>query len=205
MGRRSLVQLLPGADTWSMQHNAPKTPGVPRTALAAGVLCICYIIWQITRIGGSAHVTWIGDAFFVPADLLAAAASVGAAVRSRGDLRRARSWGFVAVAMLGYVTGDLLQVYSENIRHVADHPDFPDAIFYVFFFIGLTGFAAKRQTSIRRWMFSLDTAIITFSAGSCGTWLPDRQPRADILSTRSSTQSSTRSEISFCCLPASEP
>ncbi len=134
--------------------------------MAAASLFLVYIVWQAIRGRETVHQSEIGDIFFILADLLALASAVGAAVRTRTDRRRSRSWNLVAVGILGYVIGDALQAYQENIRHVADAPDWSDAVFYAFFFCGLIGFATTRRSSVRRWLFSLDTTIIALSAGA---------------------------------------
>ena len=141
-------------------------PSSRRVAAGAAGLLLIYLLWQATRFGGTTRTTLIGDAFFVPMQLLAIATTAKASRRCRADRRRCWSWGFVCVAMVGYLIGDLLQVYQEGIRHIADSPDWSDAVFYVFFFAGVIGFGTGTRSRMRRWLFLLDTLIITLCAGS---------------------------------------
>src|ERR1700722_79584 len=110
-------------------------------AASAVSLFTVYLFWQLIRFGGEAHATLIGDAFFIPADLLAVCAMALASRNCRADRRRFWSWAFVSVAMVGYLIGDLLQLYHEGVRHFSDSPDWSDGVFYVFFFVGLVGLA----------------------------------------------------------------
>ncbi len=140
--------------------------GPPALTVIAFALFALYLLWQATRWGGAAHQTLIGDAFFIPADLLALASAFMASRRCRDDHRLCWSWGFVAVAMVGNLVGGLLQGYHEFVRHGPDSPDGTDVVFYVFLFAGLIGFAAGRRNLIRRWLFTLDTATIALSGGA---------------------------------------
>ena len=132
---------------------------------AVGYLAV-YLLWQATRVGGDAHSTFIGDAFFVPMDLLVILSTITASRRCRIDRRRFWSWALLSVAMVGYLIGDLLQLYHEGIRHFSDSPDWSDAIFFAFFFAGIVGFGTGRRSVIRRWLFTLDTLTIALSASA---------------------------------------
>jgi diguanylate cyclase (GGDEF)-like protein len=132
---------------------------------AAG-LFVVYLLWQVARLGGAVHTTVIGDAFFIPMDLLVIYSTITASRRSRADRRRFWSWAFISVAMIGYLIGDLLQLYREGIRHFSDSPDWSDAIFFAFFFAGLVGFGIGSRSVIRRWLFALDTLTIALSASA---------------------------------------
>jgi diguanylate cyclase (GGDEF)-like protein len=136
--------------------------------LAAGAvgLFIAYLLWQVTRLGGEAHTTFIGDALFFPADLFAIWATAMASKRCEADRRRRRSWRFISIAMVGYLLGSLLQLYNESWRHLPDSPAWSDSIFYAFFFIGLVGFSNTRRNVVRRWLFTLDTTTIALGAGA---------------------------------------
>lgn len=134
--------------------------------MIAVVYFVVYLLWQVTRVGGASHVVVIGDAFFIPVDVLAVFSAITAAKRCQADRRRCRSWAFVSVAMVGYLIGDLLQLYGEGIRHFADSPDWSDAVFFIFFFIGLLGFTTNNKNVVRRWLFTLDIATIALSSGA---------------------------------------
>jgi diguanylate cyclase len=166
---------MPSTPLDSAQAQADATPplaghklshGAIRFAAGAAGLFIVYLLWQVTRLGGAAHTTLIGDAFFIPADLLAFCTTVMASRHCRADRRRFRSWAFISVAMAGYLVGDVLQFYHEGVRHLPDSPDWSDTIFYAFFFIGLVGFCATRRNVVRRWLFTLDTTTIALGAGA---------------------------------------
>lgn len=143
--------------------------GSPWTVASAVGLFLIYLLWQLTGVGGAAHRTLIGDAFFLPIDLLAVYATVGGMRRCQADRRRYWSWGFVVVAMVGYLLSDMLQGYHEVIRHLSDTPDRTDVIFYVCLFVGLLGFTASRRNVVLRWLFTLDLVTIALS-GSAVLW-----------------------------------
>ena len=133
---------------------------------AVGYLAV-YLLWEATRLGGMAHSTFIGDAFFIPMDLLVLFSTITASRRCRIDRRRFWSCNLLSVAMLGdFLIGDLLQLYHEGIRHFSDSADWSDAIFFAFFFAGIVGFGTGRRSVIRRWLFLLDTLTIALSASA---------------------------------------
>jgi diguanylate cyclase len=140
--------------------------GAFRLTVVSVALFVVYLLWQLTRVGGATHGTLIGDAFFLPADMLAIYSAVAASRRCHADRRRSWSWSFIAIGMIGYLIGDLLQLYNEGMRHLSDTPDWGDAVFYTFFFIGLVGFTTTRRNVVRRWLFTLDTTTIALSAGA---------------------------------------
>jgi diguanylate cyclase (GGDEF)-like protein len=138
----------------------------PRRLLTAAALFFAtYLIWQLSDPDGAAAVN-VGNVFLVAADLLALYAAFGAMRRCRDDPRRYRSWAFISIAMVGYLVGNLLQGYHEVVRHAADTPDWGDAVFYLFFFVGLLGFAQRRQSKVRSWQFILETTTIALSGGA---------------------------------------
>jgi diguanylate cyclase (GGDEF)-like protein len=141
-------------------------PGsLPVVACALGYFAL-YLLWQVTRLGGADHGVLIGDAFFVPIDLLAIYSMITAARNCRADRRRSWSWLFMSFAMVGYLISNVAQFYFEGIRHLPDSPYWSDAIFYVFCFAGLIGFAAKRPNMITRWLLTLETLTIALGAGA---------------------------------------
>ena len=71
---------------------------------AAGYLAV-YLLWEATRLGGMAHSTFIGDAFFIPMDLLVIFSTITASRRCRIDRRRFWSWAFVSVLRPGRPPG----------------------------------------------------------------------------------------------------
>ena len=140
--------------------------GALRFATGVVGLFVVYLFWQLTGLGGTAHRALIGDAFFFLFNLLALYATATAWSRCRADRRLYWSWGFVAFAMVGNLTGGLLQGYHEFVRHLPDSPDATDVIFYVFLFAGLIAFAAGGRNVMRRWLFTLDTVTVTLSGGA---------------------------------------
>jgi diguanylate cyclase len=138
----------------------------PTRLVGIAVVFFClYLVWQITRLG-TGHTALIGNLFLVAGDLLAIYSAATAMRRCRADHRRYWSWGFVALAMIGYLVGNLLQGYHEVVGHLPDTPDWADAVFYACFFVGLLGFAKSRQSTVRRWQFTLDTVTITLGGGA---------------------------------------
>jgi diguanylate cyclase len=125
-----------------------------------------YLAWHLVGWGGSTHRSLVGDSLFVGADLLAVSGTLMAAARCRSDVRRFRSWCLVSLGMGGYLIGGLLQLQRQAIHHFRDMPDWSDLVFYLFFFVGLVGFAATRRTTVRRWLFTFDMVTIALSAGA---------------------------------------
>jgi diguanylate cyclase (GGDEF)-like protein len=146
---------------------APRFGGasIPVVALAVGYF-VLYLLWQLTRLGGTTHTVVIGDAFALPIDALAIYSTAAAANRCRADRRRFWSWILLSGAMAGYAVGDLLQLDGEGVRHAVDSPDVSDALFYLLFFCGLVGLAISRRTAVRRWLYTIDTLVVALGAGS---------------------------------------
>jgi diguanylate cyclase len=147
-------------------HVAKLSHGAIGLTTGAVGIFVAYLLWQVTRLGGASHSAIIGDTFFIPADVLAICATVGASWKCRSDRRRRLSWMLVAVAMAGYLVGDLLQLFREGIHHIPDSPDWSDAAFYLFFFVGLVGFTSSHRNAVRRWLFTLDLMTIALSGGA---------------------------------------
>ena len=141
-------------------------PGSYAVAAGAVGLFVAYLLWQLTKLGGTAHTALVGDAFFFPMDMLAIYAALTASRRCRADRRRCWSWSLVSIALVGYLIGELLQFYQENIHHVADSADLSDVFFLAFFFAGIVGFGTGKRSALRRWLFTLDTLTIALSAGA---------------------------------------
>jgi diguanylate cyclase (GGDEF)-like protein len=141
-------------------------PGATLLVVSAVGYFVLYLLWQATRLGGAVHSSFIGDAFFIPIDMLAVYSTIAAAANCQADRRRFWSWLLISFAMVGYLVSNVDQLYFEGIHHLPDSQYWSDAVFYVFFFVGLIGFASKRPDMIRRWLFTLDTLTIALGAGA---------------------------------------
>ena len=130
------------------------------------LVVIAYVVcWQAMKGGATNETTTVGDLFFLPIDLLAVFSTACAARRTRSNAQLFRSWTFVSIAMVGYLMGNVLQTYTEVVRHSTDAPDLADLAFYVFFFVALADVGAKR-TVVRRWMFAMDTFTVALGGGA---------------------------------------
>src|SRR5947209_4856614 len=69
-----------------------------------------YAAWQIAGWGGAGARPLVGDASFVPINVAAILAALGAARRSAGAPRLVRGWRLVAAGLACYLLGDAVQV-----------------------------------------------------------------------------------------------
>jgi diguanylate cyclase (GGDEF)-like protein len=142
------------------------------TAAAAGGLLVAYLLWQITRLGGSRHQVLIGDLANIPFYVLVIGATALAGRRCRATPGLARSWRLLAVGNACYLMGDLLQTYQEVVNHRLAYPSVADIAylsFYGFFFAGLVGFARSARSNDRRVMFGLDLVTVAIG-GAAVLW-----------------------------------
>jgi len=138
----------------------------------AVLVLLAYGMWQMFRWGGRAHQAFIGDLAFVP--LNGAAVVLAWRVSRRADLgyRTCRAWLLLALAMLLYLLGDLLQFWIENVMHRMAYPTWSDAAylgFYVVAFCGLLSFPARRGSGPERLRLLLDLGAV-FSGGVVLIW-----------------------------------
>jgi diguanylate cyclase (GGDEF)-like protein len=115
-------------------------------ALAVAVaVMVAYGLWQVFRWGGREHQALIGDLVFVP--VIGASAVMAWQASRRADLGRnaCRAWRLLAVALLLYLAGDLLQLGYEVGLHRA-HPTWAYLAFYPVAFLGLISFRDRRRS-----------------------------------------------------------
>jgi diguanylate cyclase (GGDEF)-like protein len=135
-------------------------------------MLIPYGLWQIFRWGGPAHQELIGDLMFVP--VTGAAASCAWLASRRKDLGWpvCRMWRLLAVAILLFLLGSLLQLVYEVVLHKRPYPGWPDAgylSFYVAAFAGLISLPSRCRSGGERLRLLLDTGTV-FVGGAIITW-----------------------------------
>jgi diguanylate cyclase (GGDEF)-like protein len=92
-------------------------------ALASAVtVMVAYGLWQVFRWGGREHQALIGDLAFIPVN--GAAALMAWRASRRADLGRnaCRAWRLLAIALLLYLLGNLLQLVYEVPLHRRSYP-----------------------------------------------------------------------------------
>ncbi|MCW2933265.1 MAG: Diguanylate cyclase/phosphodiesterase, partial [Actinomycetia bacterium] len=142
-------------------------------ALAVAVaLMAAYGLWQVFRWGGHEHQELIGDLAFFPVN--GAAALLAWRASKRADLGRnaRRAWRLLAVALLLYMFGNLLQLVYEVVLHRRSYPTWTDAAylsFYPFAFLGLISFHGRRRSGPERLRLLLDTGMV-FTGGAMLIW-----------------------------------
>lgn len=144
---------------------------IPRALLAGtSAYVLAYGAWQLFRWGGSGHTAEIGDAAFVPLTLVAIAAAWRAATRA-GERRTASAWRLIALALVAYLGGDVVQLLYERTGKLpaASLADPFYLSFYPLFLAGLLRFPLGRTTRRARARLLLDTVTVTLG-GSCVVW-----------------------------------
>jgi diguanylate cyclase (GGDEF)-like protein len=132
-------------------------------ALAVAVtLMAAYGLWQAFRWGGRGHQALIGHAAFVP--VIAAAALLAWRASRRAGLGRnaCRAWRLLAIALLLYLAGDMLQLAYEAVLHRRAYPTWADAgylAFYPIAFWGLISFRDRRRSRPERLRLLLEMGI----------------------------------------------
>jgi diguanylate cyclase (GGDEF)-like protein len=124
-----------------------------------------YGLWQVFRWGGREHQALIGDSVFLP--VIGAAALMAWRASGRADLGRnaCRAWRLLAVALVCYLLGDLLQlVYEVGLRTA--YPTWAYLAFYPVAFCGLMSFHGRRR-SRPEWLRLLLDAGMVFT----GAWM----------------------------------
>jgi diguanylate cyclase (GGDEF)-like protein len=131
-----------------------------------------YGSWQVFRWGGREHQALIGDLAFIPVN--GAAILLAWRASQRADLGRdtCRAWRLLAVALLFYMAGDLLQLFYEVGLHQRDYPSWADVAYLGFYPVacyGLISFPVRRRTRPERLRLLLDTGIV-FTGGAMLIW-----------------------------------
>ena len=142
-------------------------------ALAAAVtMIVAYGLWQVFRWGGRDHQALIGDLAFIPPN--AAAALLAWRASRRADLgpHVCRAWRLLAIALILYMAGDLLQLFYEVGLHERTYPTWADAAYLSFYPValwGLISFPARRRSGPERLRLLLDTGMV-FTGGAMLIW-----------------------------------
>ena len=108
-----------------------------RAAVLSGVFLAIYASWQLTRWGGAAHKTLIGDLFFMPINVAGVVAALLAARRCRAEPRVRRSWQLLALALAFYLLGDVVQTYYEVVARAKPYPSLGDVGYLAFYPVAL--------------------------------------------------------------------
>jgi len=148
-------------------------PPVGWGPLAVAVaLLTAYVLWQVFRWGGHQHQELIGDLAFFPVNGVAALLAWRASRRAEMGHNACRAWRLLAIALLLYMIGNLLQLVYESVLHERSYPTWTDAAylsFYPFAFLGLITFRGRRRSGPERLRLLLDTAIV-FTGGAMLIW-----------------------------------
>jgi diguanylate cyclase (GGDEF)-like protein len=135
-------------------------------ALAVAVtLMTAYGLWQVFRWGGHGHQAMIGDLAFIP--VIGASAVMAWRASRRADLGRnaCRAWRLLAVALLLYLLGDLLQLAYEAGLHRA-YPTWAYLAFYPVAFCGLISFRDRRRSG-QEWL----RLLLEMGMEVAGAWM----------------------------------
>jgi diguanylate cyclase (GGDEF)-like protein len=142
-------------------------------ALAVAVtLMTAYVLWQVFRWGGREHQALIGNVAFIPVNGVAAVLAWRASRRADLGRNACRAWRLLAVALLLYLAGDLLQLAYEVVLHKGAYPSWGDAAYLAFYpvaFWGLISFPGRRRSGPEWLRLLLDTGMV-FTGGAMLIW-----------------------------------
>ncbi|MCW2935255.1 MAG: diguanylate cyclase protein, partial [Actinomycetia bacterium] len=147
----------------------PAGGGALAVALA---MLVAYGSWQVFRWGGREHQALIGDSAFFPVN--GAAALLAWRASRRADLERnaCRAWRLLAVALLVYMLGVLLEVVYEVVLHRRPYPTWADVAYLSFYPVALCGlmsFPVRRRSGPERLRLLLDIGMV-FIGGATLIW-----------------------------------
>jgi diguanylate cyclase len=140
--------------------------------VVAATLLAAYGLWQVFRWGGRGDQSLIGDLWFFPVNGVAALLAWRASRRTDLGRNACRAWRLLAVALLLYMFGNLLQLVYESVLHQRSYPTWTDAAylsFYPFAFLGLISFQGRRRSGPERLRLLLDTGMV-FTGGAMLIW-----------------------------------
>jgi signal transduction histidine kinase len=141
-------------------------------------MLVAYGWWQLQRWGGAEHKTLVGDLFFVPLNAYAVVAAWTAAGRNVGCPLIARFWRLIAVALLSYLLGDLVQTYNEVIAHTRPFPSLADGFYlacYPLMLVAVLRFPSAARGARQRATLVLDCALVAVS-GAVPIWFVSLAP-----------------------------
>lgn len=140
--------------------------------MLSGVFLAIYASWQLTRWGGAAHKTLIGDLFVMPINVAAVVAALLAARRCRAEPRVRRSWQLLALALAFYLLGDVVQTYYEVVARAKPYPSLGDVGYLAFYPVALAALLrlpVTRRSPRERVTLGLDCALVALS-GAVPIW-----------------------------------
>jgi two-component system cell cycle response regulator len=128
---------------------------------ALTVLLIVWTMWQALAPAGAHHAV-VGTLFFVPADVVATVAALGAAARCGPEHSARRAWRLLACAFAVQLVGVVGQLAYESAGPVPVPSviDIPYLAFYALLLAGLLSFPSGRLAGVARLRFWLDLAIV---------------------------------------------
>jgi diguanylate cyclase (GGDEF)-like protein len=150
-----------------LRRTAALPAGWPRTAAAVLLVLALYGSWQLFRwIPGDR--TIVGDLWFVPAGLGAAAAAWSAARRCEHRPRLRSAWRLLALASVIYLAGDVAQTVYE-LGGSKPYPSVADALYLLFYpatLLALLRFPAPRRDLSERIRLALDLGVVAIGGAT---------------------------------------
>jgi diguanylate cyclase (GGDEF)-like protein len=140
--------------------------------VVAVTMMVAYGLWQVFRWGGHEHQALVGDLASLPVNWAAALLAWRASQRSDLGRYTCRAWRLLAIALLLYMLGNLLQLVYEVGLHRRPYPTWADAAFLAFYpvgFGGLISFPGRRRSGPERLRLLLDTGMV-FIGGAMLIW-----------------------------------
>ena len=156
------------------------TPAQRRRSLIIGgaltVLLILWGAWEALVPAGS-HRALVGTLFFVPADVVAMLAALGAAARCAPERSARTAWRLLACAFAVQLGGALGQAAYESTGRLPfpSFVDVPYLAFYPLLLAGLLSFPSGRLAGVARLRFGLDLAIVALTGAlAVSVVIPER-------------------------------
>ncbi len=138
-----------------------------RSLIIGAALTVLLILWGCWRAFGPAgsHHALVGTLFFVPADIVATLAALGAAGRCGRQPGARTAWRLLACAFVVQLAGVIGQAADES-SGPRPFPLFVDVAylaFYALLLAALLSFPSRRLTGVPRLRFCLDLAIVALT------------------------------------------
>jgi diguanylate cyclase (GGDEF)-like protein len=147
-------------------------PAGAETLAAAVAILALYGLWQMFRWGGQQHQALIGDLAFVPVNGCAALLAWRASRRTDLGQATCRAWRLLAIGILLYLIGDVLQLWYEAVRHERGYPTWADAAYLSFYVVccwALLSFPGRRRSGPERLRLAIDMGTV-FAGGAVLIW-----------------------------------
>jgi two-component system, cell cycle response regulator len=138
-----------------------------RSLVFGGALTTLLALWCAWQsvVPAGAHQALVGTLFFVPADVVATLAALGAAARCAPEPSARTAWRLLACAFAVQLAGVIGQAAYESAGPLPfpSFVDVPYLAFYALLLAGLLAFPSGRPTGVARLRFWLDLAIVALS------------------------------------------